>query len=111
MNGLCKSTQLNTHMIDYTERCALECAERPKGWIGYDSEGKTIKVGDRVEVVRAEDLRRGNRDYAFCDVGAKGTVLRTGACWPIGWNVEVEFQRGASSYTVGCVDFYLKKIS
>ena len=94
-------------MITKDERQALRWAELPEGCIGYDCEGRVIKEGDTVEVVKADELREGNRRYEYCSVGHRGRAESHGS-FPIGWFTMVVFENNQS---VGCVDYHLRLVT
>lgn len=99
-----------SYMITETRRKELE-KEYPllqfsKTHIGFDCDGKFIDIGDQVEVVVEEETRTGNKKYKYCSTGKTGKAQRHYN----GWTVIVKFSRFGTNQTVGCTDYYLRKI-
>jgi len=77
------------------------------GIIGFDCEGKEIKIGDDLEVVKAEEMRENDPKYVFCSVGKTGKASH-GSSGPNDWFIGVRFP--GNSQSIGCVDCNLRKL-
>lgn len=97
-------------MITHKQREDLASLPLPAGIIGYDCDGKHIYEGDKVEVVREDEMRRNKPEYSFCYVGKRGTATLHES-FPYIWCVLVNFEEYSPTGSVGCIDYSLRKIS
>lgn len=100
-------------MISVNIRRNLDPAKLPEKAVGWDCEGQVIMPGDTVAVVEEEEQRRGDMDFFFCSVGARGIVeKKEGLKSFTDWTIIVGFPIGSKQTmrSVGCADIHLRKV-
>jgi len=93
-------------ITNYNERKNLGVTLLP--CVGFDRKGKSLYIGNDVQVVIEEPERIDDPKYNFCSAGIRGVIIEKGQ----GWIVIVDFgTRDNIHDPLGCTDYYLLKLN